>query len=879
MFPGQHRSISGDLILALAGIMIVATFLVTTVNYWLVADWEMEELEIKADSYIEHLVESLELSLWSMNEEHILKIAESYFNNELVVKLRITEGLSNKALFDQVKEYEGFQLIERSSVIDHDGLIIGKVEISLTPSFYEEQLAQIMRASLITALVIILSMIAMTSIIFRLLLAKPLSLLIEGTDAIGQSDYQFTEKSHKYREINLVLSKFREMGKKVQQREASLLEVNNRLESEILERNSVEESLRTSEERLQSIINNMGSLLYLKDPDGKYLLINNRFEQEYGILRDEMIGKDDYALFDKATAEMVKRNDGLVLKNDRAMRFEEVIERPDRTKFYLSIKFPLHESSGEVYAVCGLSTDITEHKKNQRRISEALEFNEKIISESPIGISIYHETGVCIAANQSLANMVGTTREELRTCNLFDDNVWNDQILLDIVRSAVSDQIKKRTEIKAISRFGRSMALDCHIVPFHSAGKKHILFMAVDISQRIRAEEESDRLRLFLNNIIDSMPSIIVGVDMEDQVTLWNVKAELHTGLRSDIAIGRKLSDVYPLLSKEKSRFREAIKECRPVEVPRLVVDEEKGKHYYDMVIYPLVSNGVGGVVMRVHDVTERIRLEELMVQSEKMMSIGGLAAGMAHEINNPLAAILQNVQLLRNRLSFGIAKNQKVAEEHGISIEAIEQYMGSRGIFKMIDAILSAGQRASKIVENMLNFSRKSDTRFIKHDLGQLLDRTIELAENDYDLKKKYDFRQIDITRDYDPKLPKVACEGSQIQQVFLNILKNSAQAMGDACRLDGQSSGFFLTTWLEAGVACVAIEDNGPGMDEEIRKRVFEPFFTTKDVGIGTGLGLSLSYFIVTKNHNGHMSVESNPDKGTRFIIRLPVEQTNDP
>ena len=859
--------------------MVLATVLVTAVNYWLVADWEMEELEQKADNYIEHLVESLELSLWTINEEHILKIAESYYNNELVAKLRITEGFSSKALFDQEKEFEGLQLIERSSDIVHDGLVIGNVEISLTPNFYQEQLSHIMRTSLITALVIISSMIVMTSIIFRLLLAKPLSLLIEGTNAIGESDYQFTEKTHKYREIDSVLAKFREMGKKVQQREASLLEMNTRLENEILERNSVEKSLRTSEERLQSIINNMGSLLYLKDPAGKYLLINNRFEKEYGIARDEMIGKDDYALFGEVTAKLVRKNDDLVLKNGKAMRFEEVIERPGKAKVYLSVKFPLREASGEVYAVCGLSTDITEHKNIQRRISEALEFNEKIISESPIGISIYHETGVCIAANQSLASMVGTTREELRKRNLFDDDVWNNRILLDIARSAVSDQKKKRTEIKSISHFGRSMALDCHIVPFHSAGKKHILFMAVDISKRIRAEEESDRLRLFLNNIIDSMPSIIVGVDLEDQVTLWNVEAEVHTGLPSEVAVGRQLSDVYPLLSKEKNRFRDAIEECRPVEVPRMVVGEENGKHYYDMVIYPLVTNGLGGVVMRIHDVTERVRLEELMVQSEKMMSIGGLAAGMAHEINNPLAAILQNVQLLRNRLSFGIAKNQKVADEHGISIEAIEQYMGSRGIFKMIDAILSAGQRASKIVENMLNFSRKSDTRFIKHDLAELLDRTIELAENDYDLKKKYDFRQINITRDYDANLPKVACEGSQIQQVFLNILKNGAQAMGDVCRLDRQPSRFLLTTWSEANVACIAIEDNGPGMDEEVRKRVFEPFFTTKDVGIGTGLGLSLSYFIVTKNHNGHMSVESNPFKGTRFIIRLPIDQTNEP
>jgi signal transduction histidine kinase len=283
----------------------------------------------------------------------------------------------------------------------------------------------------------------------------------------------------------------------------------------------------------------------------------------------------------------------------------------------------------------------------------------------------------------------------------------------------------------------------------------------------------------------------------------------------------------------------------------------------------------MGGAVIRIDDVSDRVRLEELMIQSEKMMSIGGLAAGMAHEINNPLAAILQYVQLIRNRTRVAIAKNQAAAAECGITMSDVENYMSKRGIFTMIDAVLSAGQRASKIVENMLSFSRRGDMKFQYCNLTELLDRTVELAKNDYDFKKKYDFKTIEIVRDYDPGIPKIACEGSQIQQVFLNILKNGAQAMYDIRRSDGSSSRFHLKTWTENEMVCIGISDNGPGMAEETRKRVFEPFFTTKDVGVGTGLGLSLSYFIVTKNHNGHMSVESSPDKGTRFIIRLPLNQ----
>ncbi len=872
----KGRSISMDLVMALVAIMILATVLATTVNYWFVANREKQNLEQKADDYIEYLASSVELSIWTIDQEQILKIAESYFSNELVASLRITDSLEKTTFFDQEK-YASSDLIVRSSDITRDGFVIGKVEIALTPRIYEEQLAQILRTSLLTSIVIILSMIAMTSVIFRLLLAKPFSLLIKGINAISESNYRLIERPHKYHEINVVLQKFKEMGKIVQRRETSLMEMNTRLESEIQERKTVERSLRTSEERLQSIINNMGSLLFLKDPYGKYLLVNKRYEEKVGLPKEKIIGMDDYDLFSKDVADTIRKNDELVFTNGKTLRFEEATEWKGKIQTHLSVKFPLYGANNEIYAIGGMSTDITEHKNIQRQISDALEFNENIIAESPIGIGIYHESGNCITANNSLAQLIGTSHEEIRKLNLCDDNVWNNQILLDIASAAVSDDKKKRTEIKSVSQFEKEVSLDCHIVPFQSAGIKHILFMAVDISKRIQAEEESDRLRLFLNNIIDSMPSIIVGVDMDEKVTLWNVEAEIHTGLRSEVAVGRKLEEVYPLLSREKDRFKDAIEECRPVEVPRVVVDKEDSKHYYNMVIYPLVSNGLGGVVIRIDDVSDRIHLEELMVQSEKMMSVGGLAAGMAHEINNPLAAIMQNVQLLRNRISKGIPKNKKIAEEQGISIEAIELYMGSRGIFKMMDAILSAGQRASKIVENMLNFSRKSNTRFIRHDLADLLDRTIELAGNDYDLKKKYDFRKILISKEYDPDLPQVACEGSQIQQVFLNILKNGAQAMGDTCRLDGKPSQFQLSTWLENNVACVAIGDNGPGMDEEVRKRVFEPFFTTKDTGIGTGLGLSLSYFIITKNHNGHMSVKSNPFKGTRFVIRLPIDQAN--
>jgi len=172
-----------------------------------------------------------------------------------------------------------------------------------------------------------------------------------------------------------------------------------------------------------------------------------------------------------------------------------------------------------------------------------------------------------------------------------------------------------------------------------------------------------------------------------------------------------------------------------------------------------------------------------------------------------------------------------------------------------------------------MLRFSRKSDSKFELHNISELLENTIILAINDYDLKKKYDFRKIKIVKEYQEDLSAISCEEGEIQQVFLNIMKNGAQAMHEAGTENPQLT---IRTRFEKDrkMICIEIEDNGPGMDEATRKKVFEPFFTTKPVGVGTGLGLSVSYFIISENHKGSMAVESTLGKGTKFIIGLRLK-----
>ncbi|MBU0994381.1 MAG: PAS domain S-box protein [Proteobacteria bacterium] len=397
-----------------------------------------------------------------------------------------------------------------------------------------------------------------------------------------------------------------------------------------------------------------------------------------------------------------------------------------------------------------------------------------------------------------------------------------------------------------------------------------------DITSRKETEEELRRLRNLLNNIIDSMPSVLIGVDINGNVTQWNKEAEKMTGKIARDAIGRGLTDVYPQLTDQIQTIRQVIMNRLPLKDRKIENIPTGGRRFSDVTIFPLVSNGIQGAVIRVDDITERMKIDEVMIHNEKMISVGGLAAGMAHEINNPLAGILQNVQVVKNRIWGDIPANTIAAEDSGTNLQTIRMYMEKRNIKEMIDLVSESGRRAAAIVSDMLSFSRKSDMTSAmtsRESIEKLLDKTIEMAENDYDLKKKYDFRNIEIIRKYDSNLPAVPCEKGKIQQVFLNIIKNAAYAMAENAGSGRPPRITFRVLKEKNDSVRIEIEDNGPGMDEETRKRIFEPFFTTKKEGVGTGLGLSVSYFIIKENHGGTIHAESKKGDGTKLIVLLPL------
>ncbi len=388
--------------------------------------------------------------------------------------------------------------------------------------------------------------------------------------------------------------------------------------------------------------------------------------------------------------------------------------------------------------------------------------------------------------------------------------------------------------------------------------------------------KDLQKAKTYTAGIIDSMPSILIGVDKDGRVTQWNNKAENATGLTTAKAVGKPLQSVYPKIGNQIKNLDKTIQNQEIIADLKIPHKDETPVGYENITIFPLKTpEGSAGAVIRIDDVTEQVRMEEMMVQSEKMLSVGGLAAGMAHEINNPLAGMIQSANVIKSRLeNMDMPANLSVAKELGISMKDIRNFMEKRGILRMLDAIQKSGSRAGEIVSSMLNFARKSNDDMSSHYPDQLMDKILELAATDHNLKKQYDFRSIEIIKEYADNLPMLLCEGGKIQQVLLNILRNGAQAMQTA---KTESPRFILRIRNEKTPVMVRIEieDNGPGMDEKTRSKVFDPFFTTKPVGLGTGLGLSVSYFIITENHKGTMDVISEPNKGTRFIIRLPVKK----
>lgn len=395
---------------------------------------------------------------------------------------------------------------------------------------------------------------------------------------------------------------------------------------------------------------------------------------------------------------------------------------------------------------------------------------------------------------------------------------------------------------------------------------------------RKMAEKYAISIQNYLENLIDSMPSAIIAVDRDYRIMQWNVEAERISGVANNIAHGNRLSKLLPVLYQhieEENNNRDMLNSKFSFNFEMKINDEFR---ILEVMIYSIDSlhEEEKGEVIRIDDITEKLKIIETLAQSEKMLSLGGLAAGMAHEINNPLGAIVQSTQNIKRRLIGDLERNKSVAKKTGIDLDSLNSYLKQQKIDEFLEGILLSGERAAYIVGDMLNFARPANKGADKVSLTSTLDAAVRLSEKSFNQKKQFDFRKIKIVKNYSDETIQVVAQKSQLEQVFLNLLTNAAQAITQN-KNSGRKPHINLTIRKDGDLARIDIADNGPGMSLAVCKRVFEPFFTTKDEKTGTGLGLSVSYFIVCEQLGGKMSVESVLSQGSCFSIHLPLAKSD--
>jgi two-component system, NtrC family, sensor kinase len=367
-----------------------------------------------------------------------------------------------------------------------------------------------------------------------------------------------------------------------------------------------------------------------------------------------------------------------------------------------------------------------------------------------------------------------------------------------------------------------------------------------------RKVEQYERLKEFSENIVESINVGILAADLDDRVESWNTQLEQLSGITRENAVGRRLRDLFPdELADQFDRVRgetgihHIYKFVLKPEPSAVAAVNGNGLHAapplfrvstLNVAIAPLVSKDqeqIGRLII-FDDVTDRAELEQRLVQADKLSSIGLLAAGVAHEVNTPLAVISTYAQMLA----------KQVAEDSQKSM--------------ILDKIAKQTFRASEIVNSLLNFSRTSTTAFGDVSLNKVIQETVSLLDH------QFQKAGIGIRTEFDPDLPPVHGNGGKLQQVFLNLFLNARDAMTGGGMLE-------VRTWAEGAGVRVEVADSGHGIAPEHIHRIYDPFFTTKAARKGTGLGLSVTYGIV-QEHGGSIEVENRRTGGAAFRLELP-------
>jgi PAS domain S-box-containing protein len=380
--------------------------------------------------------------------------------------------------------------------------------------------------------------------------------------------------------------------------------------------------------------------------------------------------------------------------------------------------------------------------------------------------------------------------------------------------------------------------------------------------------------RNVLRTMIDLIPAFIYAKDAKSRFTAANKLVANRMGVEPADVIGKTDFDFFPREMAEKffNDEQALIQSGKPlIDCEEIAFDKITGMNRVILTSkVPLrdASGNLTGIVGTGFDITERKSAEERMASSDRLESIGRLAAGVAHEINTPVQYLNDSVTFIREGVGELLAYIDKLhasmqqKPEENDDIEYLREELPP-ALVRVAEGL----QRISEIVRSMKDFSHADQNEMSAVDLNRSIASTLVIARTEYK-------DVADLETDYG-ELPPVMCHGGQVNQVVLNLVVNSAHAIADRMKETGRRGRIRVSTRAEGNDVHIAIEDTGGGIPEAIRGRIFDPFFTTKEVGRGTGQGLSIVRNVIVKGHNGQLDFDTEMGKGTTFHLRLPVRQ----
>lgn len=382
--------------------------------------------------------------------------------------------------------------------------------------------------------------------------------------------------------------------------------------------------------------------------------------------------------------------------------------------------------------------------------------------------------------------------------------------------------------------------------------------------ERDRVEAQLKSARFFLGNVIDSMPSLLITIVDNGEITQWNKSAAALTGISEDDAVGKNLWELLPSFVEFKERIGRLSINDRSLEFYKELIAIDENPFYFNGSIFPLMDpvRDASRYVIMLNNITDLEVKERQLRQSQKMETVGNLAGGLAHDFNNVLGGIIGTISLFKY-------KSTKSKEIPGPEIE------------KYFNTMEEAANRASDMVQHLLSLTRKPELSFTPTDLNGTIKSIVKICKNTFD-------KSIEIETDYYKDKAVTNADPTQVEQSLLNLCINASHAMTimreDLGKYGGtlnialrkiQADKHFRQIHPEAADPeywDICVSDTGVGMEPKTAARIFDPFFTTKREGTGTGLGLAMVYNII-KRHKGVIDVYSQEGVGTSFHIYLPV------